>query len=63
MGLELSPEVEGAVERAVALVLEQIAELQTDAAYADAAESADARALDLERDRRHRRQARATGAR
>jgi hydrogenase maturation protease len=39
MGLELSPEVEGAIERAAALVREQIAELQTDAAYADATES------------------------
>ena len=38
MGLDLSPEVAGAIERAASLVLEQIAELQTDAAYADAAE-------------------------
>ncbi len=36
MGLELSPELETAVERAAALVLETIAELQTDAAYAEA---------------------------
>jgi Ni,Fe-hydrogenase maturation factor len=35
MGLALSPEVEGSVERAVELVLETIAELQTDAAYAE----------------------------
>jgi hydrogenase maturation protease len=34
MGLELSPEVAAAVERAAELVLETIAELQTDAAYA-----------------------------
>jgi len=36
MGLELSPEVRGAVDRAAALVLETIAELQTDEAYAEA---------------------------
>ena len=34
MGMELSPAVSDAVDRAVELVLEQIAELQTDAAYA-----------------------------
>jgi hydrogenase maturation protease len=39
MGLELSPEVSGAVSRAARLVLEQIAELRTDEAYADATES------------------------
>jgi len=33
MGLGLSPEVEGAVGRAVDLVIDTIAELQTDAAY------------------------------
>ena len=37
MGLELSPEVAGSVERAVELVLETIAELRTDAAYAETA--------------------------
>ena len=36
MGLELSPQVAGAVERAAGLVLETIAALQTDAAYAEA---------------------------
>ena len=36
MGLELSPEVRGAVDRAAALVLETIAGLQTDEAYAEA---------------------------
>ncbi len=36
MGMELSPEVAGAIEGAVSLVLEQIAELQTDAAYEQA---------------------------
>jgi len=36
MGLELSPQVSAAVEGAVSLVLEQIAELQTDAAYEEA---------------------------
>jgi hydrogenase maturation protease len=36
MGLGLSPEVEAAVGRAVDLVLDTIAELQTDAAYEDA---------------------------
>ena len=35
MGMELSPAVSDAVDRAVELVLEQIAELRTDAAYAD----------------------------
>jgi hydrogenase maturation protease len=35
MGLELSPQVEGSVERAVELVLETIAELKGDAAYAE----------------------------
>ena len=35
MGLELSPQVAGAVERAAGLVLETIAALQTDAAYAE----------------------------
>jgi hydrogenase maturation protease len=35
MGLELSPEVGAAVERAAALVLETIDELRTDAAYAE----------------------------
>jgi hydrogenase maturation protease len=35
-GLGLSPPVEAAVERAVKLVMETIAELRTDAAYADA---------------------------
>jgi hydrogenase maturation protease len=39
MGLELSPEVATAVERAAKLVLEQIAELRTDEAYAEAHES------------------------
>ncbi len=38
MGFELSPEVEGAIESAAGLVVEQISELQSDAAYADAAE-------------------------
>jgi len=36
MGIGLSPDVEEAVGRAVELVLETIAELQTDAAYEDA---------------------------
>jgi hydrogenase maturation protease len=36
MGLELSPEVEGAVDRAAKVVGEQIAELQGDERYADA---------------------------
>ncbi len=36
MGLELSPAVAGAVERAADLVLETLAELQTDEAYAEA---------------------------
>jgi hydrogenase maturation protease len=36
MGLELSPAVQGAVERAADLVLETLAELQTDEAYAEA---------------------------
>ena len=36
MGLELTPEVGAAVERAVKLVLETVEELRTDAAYADA---------------------------
>jgi hydrogenase maturation protease len=35
MGLELSPAVAGSVERAVELVIETIAELRTDAAYAE----------------------------
>ena len=35
MGLELSPEVAGAVERATDLVLETIAELRSDDAYAE----------------------------
>jgi hydrogenase maturation protease len=35
MGLELSPEVAAAVERAAELVLETIGELRTDAAYAE----------------------------
>jgi hydrogenase maturation protease len=38
MGMELSPAVSDAVDRAVELVLEQIAELRTDAAYASAEE-------------------------
>ena len=33
VGLGLTPPVEAAVERAIALVLETIAELRTDAAY------------------------------
>ena len=33
VGLGLTPAVEAAVERAIALVLETIAELRTDAAY------------------------------
>ena len=36
MGMELSPAVEEAVERAAGMVREQIARLQTDAAYAEA---------------------------
>ena len=36
MGLGLSPEVDGAVARAVTLVLETIAELRTDTAYEEA---------------------------
>jgi hydrogenase maturation protease len=40
MGMELSPAVSDAVDRAVELVLEQIAELRTDAAYASADEPA-----------------------
>ena len=36
MGLELSPEVQAAVGKAVDLVIDTIAELQTDEAYADA---------------------------
>jgi hydrogenase maturation protease len=36
MGLELSPAVMGAVERAADLVVETLAELQTDEAYAEA---------------------------
>jgi hydrogenase maturation protease len=36
MGLDLSPEVEAAVDRAVSLVHETVAELRTDAAYATA---------------------------
>ena len=40
MGMELSPAVSDAVDRAVELVLQQIAELQTDAAYASAEEPA-----------------------
>ena len=36
MGLGVSPEVDGAVDRAVTLVLETIAELRTDAAYEEA---------------------------
>jgi hydrogenase maturation protease len=36
MGLDLSPEVEAAVDRAVSLVHETVAELRTDAAYANA---------------------------
>jgi hydrogenase maturation protease len=35
MGLELSPEVAGAVERATELVLETLAELRSDEAYAE----------------------------
>jgi hydrogenase maturation protease len=35
MGLELSPEVAGAIDRAAKLVGEQIAELRSDEAYAD----------------------------
>jgi hydrogenase maturation protease len=38
MGMELSPQVAASVDRAVTEVLEQIAELQTDAAYAEAGE-------------------------
>jgi hydrogenase maturation protease len=38
MGMELSPKVADAVDRAVTVVLEQIAELRTDEAYAEAAE-------------------------
>lgn len=37
IGMDLSPAVEAAVERAVAVVREQIARLQTDAAYEDRA--------------------------
>jgi hydrogenase maturation protease len=33
VGLGLTPAVEGAVERAITLVMETIAELRTDAAY------------------------------
>ena len=36
MGLGVSPEVDGAVDRAVTLVLETISELRTDAAYEEA---------------------------
>ncbi len=36
MGLDLSPEVQGAVEGATRVVIETIAELQTDEAYAEA---------------------------
>jgi hypothetical protein len=35
MGLELSPEVAAAVERAAELVLETVAELRSGAAYAE----------------------------
>ena len=36
MGLELSPEVGAAVERATRLVLDTVDELRSDAAYAEA---------------------------
>ena len=52
MGLELSPQVEAAVERRRRARARDVAELRPQAAYARG--GADARALDLERDRRHR---------
>ena len=60
MGMGLTEQVEHAVDGAVALVVETIEELRTDAAYAGGL--GDARAVALQRDRQHRGQARGRAA-